>query len=174
MQAAHVKTGYFGEDGAIITPLFSFGRVPLAPSFLTGDGSHMTLWTSVVIHIIAVALNFTANIAFFVNSGETAADLLMGWAICSLTMHTLAVLGTVVYTAFVKDSFGKPLLTTLGIGLFLGGLLATAKISYTHGQAQPADSVENVNFNLSLFFQAFGLGSLIANSLCALSKSGGL
>ena len=111
-------------------------------------------------------------------------------------MHTMAVLGTVIFTAVVKDAFNKPLLATLGIGLFLGGLLATAKISYTHGLSQPADSVrlgfsivliyaqltiqsccvqvENVNFNLSLFFQCFALGSLIANSLCALSNKGGL
>lgn len=46
--------------------------------------------------------------------------------------------------------------------------------SYTHSQSQPADSGENVTFNLSLFFQSFGLASLIANSFCALSKKGGL
>ena len=77
MQASHSKTGYIGEDGAIIAPLFSFGRVPLAPSYLTGDGSHMTLWTSILLHVIAVCLNMTANIAFMINSGETASDLLM-------------------------------------------------------------------------------------------------
>ena len=129
MQASHVKTGYIGEDGAVVAPLFSFGRVPLAPSYLTGDGSHMTLWTSVLLHVIAVGVNLIANIAFFVNSGETAADLLMGWAIVSVTCHTLAVVGTVLYTALVRDTWGKPLFSTLGIGLFLSALLATAKIS---------------------------------------------
>lgn len=44
-------------------------------------------------------------------------------------MHSLGVLGTVVSTAFIKDSFAMPIVNTLGIGLFLGGLLATAKIS---------------------------------------------
>lgn len=129
MQASAVKTGYIGEDGAIIAPLFSFGRVPLAPSYLTGDGSHMTLWTSVLLHVIALGVNLIANIAFFVNSADTAADLLMGWAIVSLACHTLAVVGTVLYTALVRDTWGKPLLSTLGIGLFLSALLATAKIS---------------------------------------------
>jgi len=172
MQASHVKTGLIGEDGAIIAPLFSFGRVSLAPSFLTGDGSHMTLWFSVLLHVIAVGVNLTANIAFFVNSGDTAADILTGWAVVSVTAHTLGVLGTVLYTALVRDTWGKPLFSTLGIGLFLSALLATAKISYTHANAQAGSSVENVNFNLSLYAQAFGLASLIANSLCALSKSG--
>ena len=154
MQASHIKTGYIGEDGAIIAPLFSFGRVRLAPSYLTGDGSHMTLWTSILLHVVAVCLNMTANIAFFTNSGSTAADLLMGWAICSLVMHTLAVLGTVVFTAIVKDAFNKPLLATLGIGLFLGGLLATAKISYTHGLSQPADSVR-LGFSIAFAYTMF-------------------
>ena len=77
MQGTHIKTGYIGEDGGIIAPLFSFGRVSLAPSYLTGDGSHMTLWTSILLHVIAVCLNLVANISFFVNSSATAADLLM-------------------------------------------------------------------------------------------------
>ena len=158
-----------GVDGGI-APLWSCGAQPLAKSFLTGDGAHMTLWTSVLIHVAALVLNMTANILFFVNSGDTAADLLMGWAISSLVMHTLAVLGTVVSTAFVRDPFLMPLMSTFGIGLFLGGLLATAKISYTHGLSHPADSGENVTYNLSLFFQAFALASVVANSLCALSS----
>lgn len=89
-------------------------------------------------------------------------------------MHTLAVLGTVVSTGFIRDPFSMPLASTLGMGLFLGGLLATAKISYTHGLSKPADSGENVTYNLSLFFQAFAIASLIANGLCALSSKVGL
>lgn len=114
------------------------------------------------------------DITFFVNSGETAADLLMGWGITSLVMHSLAVLGTVTVTAFVKDVFATPLINMLGMGLFLGGLLATAKISYTHGLSQPADSTENVTYNLSLFFQAFAFGSILANAVTAASSKGGL
>jgi hypothetical protein len=161
-------TSYYGVEGSI-TPIFSCGAVRLAPSFLTGNGSHLVLWVSVIIHIIAVGLNTAANIAFFVNSGDTAADVLMGWAICSMTMHTIAVIGTVLSTAFVKDVFSTPLVNTLGFALFMGGLMATLKASYTHGAAQPANSVENVNYNLSLLFQAFGVASLLSNALCALA-----
>jgi len=151
-------------------PLFSCGGSPLAHSFLTGDGKHITLWFSVVLHVLAVGLNLTANIAFFINSGDTATDLLMGWAICSLTMHLLAVIGTLVTTALIRDVFKQPIVNTVGLGLFLGALLATAKVSYTHGLAQPASSVENVNYNLSLFFQAFAIASLFANSMCSHDK----
>ena len=166
-----LDTGYYGADGGIasIAPIFSCGAQPLAPSFLTGNGSHMVLWTSVVIHVIALVLNLAANCIFFVNSGETASDMFMGWAVASLVMHTLGVVGTVVSTGFIKDCFATPLINTLGIGLFLGGLLATAKISYTQGVAKPSDSGDTVTFNLSLFFQAFGMASLVSNALCALS-----
>ncbi|MDA9603570.1 hypothetical protein N9S30_00280 [bacterium] len=40
-------------------------------------------------------------------------------------------------------------MNTVGVGLFLGALLATAKVSYTHGLAPPPQSptsVENVNY----------------------------
>lgn len=171
--SSKLQTGYYGVEGGI-APIFSCGSQPLAPSFLTGNGSHMNLWTAVVIHLAALSLTITANVLFFVNSGDTASDLLMGWAITSITMHSLAVLGTVSATAFIKDVFATPLINTLGIGLFLGGMLATAKVSYTHGLSQPANSGENVTYNLALFFQGFGLSSLIANGLCALSAKGGL
>jgi hypothetical protein len=85
-------------------------------------------------------------------------------------MHTVAVLGTVLSTAFVKDVFSTPLVNTLGFALFMGGLMATLKASYAHGVAQPANNVENINFNLSLLFQAFGVASLLSNALCALSE----
>ena len=164
-----MQTGYYGTDGSIM-PIFSCGALPLAPSFLTGDGKHLTLWLSVVIHVIALGLNMAANIAFFVNSSETASDLLMGWAACSFSMHLLAVLGTVISTAFVRDVFKQPIINTIGLGLFIGALLATAKVSYTHGLSQPPTSVENVNYNLSLFFQGFALASLFANSICSHDK----
>jgi hypothetical protein len=107
-------------------------------------------------------------------SGETAADLLWTWALASVIAHTLAVLGTVTVTAFVKDVFVTPLINTLGMGLFLGAILATAKISYTHGASQAADSTENVTYNLSLAFQAFAFGSILANAVSAASAKGGL
>jgi hypothetical protein len=103
------------------------------------------LWTSVILHVAALALNLTANITFFVNSTDATADLLWTWAVTSLIAHSLAVVGTVVITGFVKDVFTTPLINTLLMGLFLGGILATAKISYTHGLAQEATSTENVN-----------------------------
>lgn len=168
-----LETAYYGADGSV-APLFSCGGTPLAPSFLTGNGSHMVLWTSVVIHLAALALNLTANILFFAKSGDTASDLLFSWALTSMLMHTAGVLGTVVSTAMIKDSFTAPLMNTIGVGLFLGGILATAKISYTHGLSQPATSGENITFNLSLFFQSFGIASLVSNALCALSLKSGI
>lgn len=96
----------------------------------------------------------------------------MGWAICSLSMHLLAVIGTLVTTAVIRDVFKQPIINTVGLGLFLGALLATAKVSYTHGLSQPPTSVENVNYNLSLFFQGFAIASLFANSMCSHDKGG--
>ena len=86
-----------------------------------------------------------ADITFFVNSTDATADLLWTWALTSIIAHSLAVVGTVVVTGFVKDVFTTPLMNTLLMGLFLGGILATAKISYTHGLAQEATSTENVH-----------------------------
>ena len=172
----------------------------MAHSFLTGDGKHITLWFSVVLHVLALGLNLAANVAFFVNGADAAFDLLIGWAACSLSMHLLAVIGTLVTTALIRDVFKQPIVNTVGLGLFLGALLATAKVSYTHGLSQPASSVENVNYvsafgvrmgfklrftklyfthtvidsctvqNLSLFFQAFAIASLFANSMCSHDK----
>jgi hypothetical protein len=173
MQASKMNTGYYGADGSI-APVFSFGRVPLAPSFLTGDGSHMGLWVSVVIHVAALTLTITANSLFFANSGSTASHISIGWAVASLTMFSLGVVGTVVSTALVRDVFAMPLLNTLGIGLFFGAVLATAKIAYLHGATFPSDSGEVVTYNLALFFQAFAVSSIIANSMCAVSKKGGI
>jgi hypothetical protein len=164
-----LSTGYYGTDGSIM-PVFSCGSMPLSPSFLSGDGKHLTLWLSIVLHVVALGLNMAANIAFFVNSSETEADIIIGWAACSFSMHILAVLGTVVSTAFIRDVFKQPIINTIGLGLFVGALLATAKVSYTHGLTHPATSVENINYNLSLFFQGFALASLFANSICSHGK----
>tara|TARA_B110000971_G_scaffold221687_1_gene269912 strand:- start:2198 stop:2716 length:519 start_codon:yes stop_codon:yes gene_type:complete len=171
MQANKVDTSYYGADGSI-TPLFSFGGQKLAPSFLTGNGSHVGLWTSVVIHVAALALTVTANALFFHKSGDNARDIYVGWAACSLSFLVIGVLGTVITTAFVRDVFSMPLANTLGIGFFLGALLATAKIAYLHGVLYPADNAEVVCYNLALFFQSFGMASLVANSLSALSSKG--
>jgi hypothetical protein len=68
-------TSYYGADGGIL-PIFSFGSKPLAPSMLTGDGSHMGFWTAVVLHVAALALNITCNIIFFTASHSDGQDLL--------------------------------------------------------------------------------------------------
>lgn len=173
MQANKMSTSYYGQDGSI-APVFSFGRVPLAPSVLTGDGSHMNLWVSVVLHVAALALTITANSLFFANYGSTASHISIGWGVSSLTMFSLAVVGTVVSTALVRDAFSMPMLNTLIVGLFLGALVATAKVAYLNGISFPADSGEVVTFNLALFFQSFAIASITANGACALSKKGGI
>ena len=164
-------TGYYGADGTIM-PLFSFGAQPLAPSFLTGSGSHMVLWTSITLHVIALALTVSANAVYFAADGAKL-DLFQGWAISSITMHSLAVLGTLVSTALIKDVLMAPLVNTLGAGLFTGGLLATAKIAYAHSN-MPADSAEVILYNLALFFQGFAAASILANGFCAAAKTGGI
>ena len=166
------QTGYYGADGGI-APVFSCGAQPLAPSFLTGSGSHMGLWVSISLHVAALAMNITANSLFFAADRSTGLDLLWGWALSSIIGHTLAVVGTLVTTALIKDVVHQPLLNTLGFGLFIGSLVASGKISYAHS-GLPADSAENVFYNLSLFFQGFGIASITANALCAASKKGGI
>lgn len=154
-------------------PVFSFGAQPLAPSFLTGNGSHVGLWTAIILHVAALALTITANALFFAADRSTGLDLLWGWALSSLIGEILAVLGTLVATAFIKSPVHQPLLNTLIFGLFLGTFIATTKISYAHS-GLPADSAENVTYNLAIFFQGFGIASIAANALCAASKLGGI
>jgi hypothetical protein len=166
------STGYYGANGGIM-PIFSCGAQPLAPSFLTGNGSHLNLWVSVVIHVAALALTITANAIFMSADRSQGLDLLWGWSLSSIIGHTLAVLGTLVATALIKDTLAAPLVNTLGCGMFLGALVATGKLSYSHS-GLPADAAENVTLNLALFFQSFGLASLAANGLCAASKAGGI
>ena len=165
-------TGSYGAEGGIM-PIFSCGSQALAPSLLTGDGSHMALWTSVVIHVAALALNMAANIVFMTASHSTGMDLWWTWAIFSLIAHAIAVLGTLVYTGFVRNALSMPTILTLGTGLFLGAIVATAKISFAHS-GMPADSTENVLYNLSAIFQVFGFASIMSNAMVAAAKAGGI
>jgi len=170
--AKQPNTGYYGSEGGIM-PVFSCGAQALSPSLLTGDGSHMSFWTAVVIHVAALALNLAANITFFTasRSGESN-DLHWTWAIFSLVAHTLAVLGTLTYTGFVRSALGMPNVLVLVIGLFFGAIVATGKISYA--QSEDADAAENVLYNLSIVFQIFGMSSVLVNAIVVSSKSGGL
>jgi hypothetical protein len=165
-------TSYYGTNGGIM-PVFSFGAQALAPSLLTGDGSHMGLWTSVVIHVVALALNMSANIVFFTSSHAPGMDLVWTWALFSIIAHTLAVLGTLTYTAFVRNALSMPVTLTIGNGLFFSAIVATAKVSFSHS-GFPADSTENVLYNLAALFQVFGMSSIMSNALVAAAKSGGL
>jgi hypothetical protein len=165
-------TGFYGEQGGIM-PVFSCGAQALAPSLLTGDGSHMSFWVAIVVHVAALALNLAANITFFTASHSDGQDLLWTWALFSLIAHTLAVLGTLTYTGFVRNALGMPNVLTFMFGLFFGAIVATGKISYAHS-SMPADSTENVLYNLSIVFQVFGMSSVLVNAIVASSKSGGL
>jgi hypothetical protein len=136
------STGYYAADGGIL-PIFSCGRVKLAPSFLTGTGMHSHLWCSLLIHIAALATNLAANVAFMVNSYDNSTDLLKGWALVSIAFHCLAVVTVLVTTGIFRDVFDKIIINTLVFGFMLAGLMATLQASYTHAIAQPANSVEN-------------------------------
>ena len=165
-------TGYYGAEGGIM-PLFSCGSQALAPSLLSGDGSHMALWTSVLIHVTALALNLAANCIFFTASRSTGADLIWVWALYSIISHCLAVVGTLVYTGFVRNSLSMPTVLTIGTGLFFGAIVATTKCSYAHS-GLPADSTENVLYNLSTVFQVFGMASILSNAVVAAARAGGI
>ena len=167
-----VDTGYYGEQGGVM-PLFSCGGQALAPSLLTGDGSHMLFWMSVLVHVVALALNITANVVFFTASHSSGMDLLWFWALSSLIGHLMAVVGTLVYTGFVRNALSMPTVLTLGMTLFLGALVATAKVSFAHS-GLPADSTENVFYNASAFFQVMGIASIMVNSLVVAARSGGI
>lgn len=155
-------------------PIFSCGAQALAPSLLTGDGTHMTFWYNVVLHVAAMALNLSANIVYFTSTHTDGADLLFAWALTSTLAHTLAVVGVLAYTGFVKDALGMPNVLTLLLGLFVGALVATGKVAYAHSGSFAADSAENILFNTSLVFQSLGLASILVSAICAASKSGGL
>jgi hypothetical protein len=166
------NTGYYGADGGIM-PVFSCGAQALAPSLLTGDGSHMSFWVAIVIHVTALTLNLAANVVFFSADHSSGADLLWTWALFSLIAHTVAVLGTLTYTGFIRNALGMPNVLMFGFGLFFGAIVATGKISYAHS-GMAADAAENVLYNLSIVFQVFGMSSVLVNAIVASSKSGGL
>ena len=166
------STGYYGPDGGVM-PVFSCGASALAPSLLTGDGSHMSFWCSFVLHVVALCLNISANLVFFTSSQSTNADLAWSWALFSLIAHTTAVVGTLVYTGFVRSPLDMPNVLVLGIGLFFGAIVATGHISYAHS-GFAANSAENVLYNLSVAFQVFAMASILVNSMCVAAKSGGI
>lgn len=165
-----MDTSYYGPQGGI-APVFSCGRVRLAPSFLTGNGSHLCLWVSILIHVAALATNMAANIAFIVNSYDNSGDILKGWAFCSLIFHTLAVLTVLITTGLFKNVVDKILVNTAIFGFLMAAMLATVLASYAHEVAQPANNVENVNYNLSMLFQALGVASILANAFAAMSAN---
>ena len=166
------ETGYYGADGGL-TPLFSCGSQALAPSLLTGDGSHMALWASVLIHVAALALNLAANIVFFTSSHAPGMDNAWIWALFSLIGHILAVVGTLTFTGFVRNALTMPTVLTLGTGLFFGAIVATAKVSFAHN-GMPAESAECVLYNLSTLFQVFGMASIMSNAIVAAARAGGI
>jgi len=165
-------TGYYGVDGGI-NAVFSCGASALAPSLLTGDGSHLSFWIAIFVHVAALCLNVAANVVFFSASTSAGADLFWIWAVFSLLAHTTAVVGTLVYTGFVRSPLGMPNVLTLGFGLFFGAIVATGKILYAHS-TMAANSAENVLYNLSVVFQVFGMSSVLVNAICAAAKSGGI
>lgn len=173
--AKQPNTGYYGSEGGIM-PVLSCGAQALAPSLLTGDGSHMSFWTAVVIHVAALALNLAANITFLTSS---RIDIHLTWALFSLVAHTLAVLGTLTYTGFVRSAVGMPNVLVLLIGLFFGAIVATGKISYAQSVMEDADAdaphaAGDLLYNLSIVFQIFGMSSVLVNAIVVSSKSGGL
>ena len=165
-------TGYYGAGGSLM-PLFSCGSQALAPSLLTGDGSHMALWASVLIHVTALALNLAANVVFFTSSHAPGMDNVWIWALFSLIGHILAVVGTLTYTGFIRNALTMPTVLTIGTGLFFGAIVATAKVSYNHS-GMPADSAECVLYNLSTIFQVFGMASIMSNAIVAAARAGGI
>ena len=160
MNSNHIATGYYATDGGI-APLFSCGGKPLAPSFLTGNGSHVALWTSVLIHVVALAFNTAANLLFFVAS-DSSSDFMNILAIMSLALHATAVIGTVVSTGFIKDVFAMPLFNTVGAGLFFMGFAATGVLANYHFTDSGSDTGENICYMFSLIFQAFACFAAIA------------
>ena len=164
------QTGYYGSDGKIGAV---FGGKQLAPSLLTGNGSYMALWINVVIHVLSLCLTFGADIVFLTSSRADGADLWWWWALVGMIFLFLGITGVLVSTAFVKDSLSMPLMNTLGAGLFLAAFIATAKMSYSQAML-PAESTENVLFNLAILAQGFGIASLFSNALTAASIKGGL
>jgi hypothetical protein len=183
MQASNMQTSYFGKDGSI-APILSMGRVALAPSMLTGDGSHANLWTSVVLHVAALVLTITANSIFIGDGGLNGHHAQGTWAFTSTLMFTLAVLGTIASTAFVRDVFAVPMINTLIFGLFLVSFSSTVTlyesrvVVYSGNVSGVLDDGgsdgELVSYLMAMVAQAFALSSILANAACALANKGGI
>jgi len=164
------ETGYYGAEGGLM-PLFSCGSSPLAPSFLSGNGSHMALWTSILIHVVALAINMAANIVLLTADHAEGRDILWVFAIISLVAHISAVVGTLVFTGFVRNALSMPIVLTLGTGLFGIGLMYTVKCTYDTAGVLEAAATQNVLYNLSVIFQSFGIASILSNALVSSGKN---
>ncbi len=182
-----VDVGRYGAGETIVTGLttpftFCFEDKIIAPSFLTEGGKGVwpgvKLWINIVLHVFATTFTCIANGAYFMNRDEIR--VLHAMSSCAIAFQVLAVLGTLVSTAFVFRSGTYPLINSFGIACFLFAIL-TNFLTYTihfighisdetiFNRSNPDSStyqpnVEQVNFPISLFFQIWAFGSVLSNA----------
>lgn len=183
--------GLYGASGRVtgLSTPFTFclsSDKILAPSFLTDGGKSkaagVKLWANIVLHVFATIFVCVANGAYFMNNSDEI-RVLHAMASCAIAFQLLAVLGTLVATAFFFRAGTYPFINGFGIACFLFAILSNALAYVIHfiahinseinfaltntdsNSSSYQPNVEEVNFPISLFFQIWAFGSVLANAI---------
>tara|TARA_X000001036_G_scaffold33877_3_gene27671 strand:- start:9615 stop:10244 length:630 start_codon:yes stop_codon:yes gene_type:complete len=195
------EIGLYGAGGRVsgLTTPFTFccskEDAVLAPSFLTEGGKGMMpgvkLWFNIFLHVLATVFVCVANGAYMINSADTdtfGSNVMNAMSSCAIAFQVVAVLGTLISTAFFFQAGKYPVVNAFGIACFSFAIFANAFTYHVHFIAMIAKeqvftsvndtetyapNVEETNFPISLFLQLWAFGSVLANAF-ALGKQRGV
>ncbi len=137
------EIGLYGTGGAVagLTTPFTFccskEDAVLAPSFLTEGGKGtmpgVKLWFNIFLHALATLFVCVANGAYMINNANTFGFHLMNaMASCAIAFQAVAVLGTLVSTAFFFRAATYPTVNAFGIVCFSFAIFANATAYHVH------------------------------------------
>jgi len=139
------EIGLYGASGRVpgLTTPFTFccskEDAVLAPSFLTEGGKGMMpgikLWFNILLHVLATTFVCIANAAYMINSGDTdtfGSNVVNAMSSCAIAFQVLAVLGTLIATAFFFQAGKYPVVNAFGIACFSFAIFANAFTYHVH------------------------------------------
>merc|ERR1719191_2281355 len=140
----------------------------------------LKLWFNILLHVIATILVIVANGAFFNSVAYSAKTyLLNAFASCVIAFQLIAVLGTVLSTALVRNTAKYALLNSFGIACFTFAIFTNALMYDYHFDLQVSKNlaanathmytptVAETSYPASIFFQLWAFGSILANAISA-------